>query len=53
MGNFQGVVQYNDEDGNPIDINYICNMMTNSSWSPLQAYAAVSNLFLRIQGVRN
>ncbi len=51
MGNFQGVVQYNDE-GNPITIDLLCGMMDNNSLgSVLQRYAAISNLFLTLSAV--
>jgi len=49
MGNFMGVVQYNDENGNPVDISYLCSMMLNSS-DALTAYIQISNLFLKAQG---
>jgi len=48
MGNWMGTVQYNDENNNPITIDYLCGMMDNASSNPLQAYAAVSNLFLNL-----
>jgi len=51
MGNWMGTVQYNDEQGNPININYLCNIMLNHSSNPLQAYAAISNLFLLLQNM--
>jgi len=54
MGNFEGVVQYNDDNRNPIsktyDIKYICNMMTNSSVDALTAYVNVNTLMLNIYG---
>jgi len=46
MGNWMGVVQYNDELGNPIDISYLCNIMEKSPSNPLAAYVNISNLFL-------
>lgn len=52
MGNFQGVVQYNDDNRNEIsrkyDITYICNMMLNQSIDSLQALINVNNLFLTL-----
>lgn len=48
MGNWMGVVQYNDENGNPIDIKYLCNIMESTPSSPLESYANVSNLFLKL-----
>lgn len=48
MGNWMGTVQYNDENGNPITVKSLCQMMVNTSKtkSPLQAYVEISNLFL-------
>jgi len=55
MGNFEGVVQYNDDNRDPIsreiDINYICNMMTNASVDALTAYVNVNNLILNVYGM--
>jgi len=52
MGNFQGVVQYNDDNRNKIsttyDIPYICNMMNNKSVDALTAYVNVNSLMLEI-----
>eukprot|EP01120_Amphizonella_sp_Union-15-10_P015211 TRINITY_DN7762_c0_g1_i2.p1 TRINITY_DN7762_c0_g1~~TRINITY_DN7762_c0_g1_i2.p1 ORF type:complete len:276 (+),score=42.61 TRINITY_DN7762_c0_g1_i2:432-1259(+) len=48
MGNWQGTVQYNDENNNPIDIRYLCNIMTNASSDPLSSYVAVNDLFLNM-----
>jgi len=50
MGYFQGIVQYNDENGNPIDISYVCNIMENSTVDPLTAYVQINNLFLQQAG---
>jgi len=50
MGNFQGTVQY-DNEGNPITIQTLCNIMNNQSMDALSAYVQVSNLFLSIYGV--
>eukprot|EP01119_Soliformovum_irregulare_P025979 TRINITY_DN976_c0_g1_i1.p1 TRINITY_DN976_c0_g1~~TRINITY_DN976_c0_g1_i1.p1 ORF type:complete len:478 (-),score=104.81 TRINITY_DN976_c0_g1_i1:87-1496(-) len=50
MGNFQGVVQYNDDNRNPIsrtwDVTAVCNIMVNSSYDALTAYAAVNAALL-------
>ena len=51
MGNFQGTVQYNDERGNPIDINYVCNIIVNETMDAITAYIEVSNLFLQLSNV--
>jgi len=48
MGNFMGTVQYNDENGNAIDITKLCDIMKNNSVNPLQAYADVNTLFLQL-----
>jgi len=48
-GNWMGTVQYNDEIGNPIDIRYLCNIMTQPNVDPLTAYVNISNIFLRSQ----
>lgn len=57
MGNFQGVVQYNDDNRNPIsrtyDVRYLCNLMNNDSVDPLTAFVNVNNLMLSIYGVRS
>jgi len=50
MGNWMGTVQYNDENGNPITIDYLCGLMINESSDPLAGYVQVSNLFLNKQG---
>eukprot|EP01119_Soliformovum_irregulare_P015225 TRINITY_DN4257_c0_g1_i2.p1 TRINITY_DN4257_c0_g1~~TRINITY_DN4257_c0_g1_i2.p1 ORF type:complete len:206 (-),score=52.49 TRINITY_DN4257_c0_g1_i2:55-672(-) len=44
MGNFMGVVQYDNEQG-PITIETLCNIMNNNSMDPLTAYAATSALY--------
>eukprot|EP01098_Paradermamoeba_levis_P003215 TRINITY_DN1493_c0_g5_i1.p1 TRINITY_DN1493_c0_g5~~TRINITY_DN1493_c0_g5_i1.p1 ORF type:complete len:521 (+),score=181.73 TRINITY_DN1493_c0_g5_i1:48-1565(+) len=49
MGNWMGAVQYNDERGNPIDIEYLCGLMLNSTTDPLTTYANISNMFLQQQ----
>jgi len=46
IGNWQGTVQYNAEHHNPITIITLCDVMENTSSTPLQAYAQVSNMFL-------
>jgi hypothetical protein len=46
IGNWQGTVQYNAEHDNPVTITTLCDVMENTTMSPLQAYAAVSNMFL-------
>jgi len=43
-----GTVQYNDEQGNPIDINYLCNIMNNDTMSAYDAYIQVNDLFLNM-----
>ncbi|KAM9953783.1 hypothetical protein ACTFIR_008877 [Dictyostelium discoideum] len=40
-GNFMGVVQYNDEEPGQIDIDYLCNIMTNQSSDPLTNYIQI------------
>jgi len=45
MGVWMSTVQYNDEHGNPIDINYLCGIMNNQSYTPYQAYIEVYNVF--------
>jgi hypothetical protein len=50
MGNWMGTVQYNDENGNPITIDYLCGIMINGSSNPLAAYINVSNIFLGKSG---
>eukprot|EP01103_Thecamoeba_quadrilineata_P010216 TRINITY_DN2135_c0_g3_i1.p1 TRINITY_DN2135_c0_g3~~TRINITY_DN2135_c0_g3_i1.p1 ORF type:complete len:502 (-),score=81.08 TRINITY_DN2135_c0_g3_i1:13-1497(-) len=45
MGNWMGTVQYNDENGNPITIDYLCGIMINGSNDPLAAYVNVSRVF--------
>jgi len=47
MGNFMTTVQY-DNEGSPITIQTVCEMMNNTD-DPLQAYVAVSNMFLQAQ----
>jgi len=50
MGNFMGVVQYNDEGGNPITIDTLCaGMNTGNASQALANYVAISNLFLKLQ----
>jgi hypothetical protein len=49
MGNWMGTVQYNDENENPIDINYLCGIM-NSADSALDGYVKVNNVMLQAQG---
>jgi len=44
MGNWMGTVQYNDELGNPIDLEYLCDIMGNAS-TPLQGYVKVNSVF--------
>jgi len=48
MGNFMGVVQY-DNEGAPITIETVCTIMNNKTMDALTAYVAVSNLFLNGQ----
>merc|ERR1711871_770550 len=50
MGNWMGTVQYNDEGGNPIDINFLCNIMNNGSADAYTAYREVNALFLKLTG---
>jgi len=52
MGNWMGTVQYNDETGGIIDINSLCGIMVNTTKSAYDAYAEISNLFVRLSGVR-
>jgi len=49
MGNWMGTVQYNDEGNNPITIDYLCNIMTNTSNTPMNNYITINNLFLHAQ----
>jgi len=49
MGNFMGVVQY-DNEGSPITIKTVCDIMNNRTYDALSAYAAVSNMFLKVYG---
>jgi len=44
MGNWQGVVQYNDETPGSLDITQLCKWMKNGT-SPLQTYADIANYF--------
>jgi len=44
MGNFQGIVQY-DNEGSPITIQTLCKIMNNASNDPLTNYIKVNNLF--------
>jgi len=46
IGNWQGTVQYNAEHHNPVTIDSLCEIMENTSLTPIQAYAQVSNSFL-------
>jgi len=48
MGNWMGTVQYNDENGNPVDIKYLCNIMFNAT-TPLNGYIAVNDFFMQSQ----
>lgn len=48
-GNWMGTVQYNDENGNPLDVIYLCKIMTQPGVDPLTAYVNISNIFLRSQ----
>jgi len=51
MGNWMGTVQYNDEHGNPIDIDYLCSIMNNDTYATsYDAYVAVNDLFLSLDG---
>jgi len=45
IGDFQEVVQYNDELGPTLSIKTICSIMTNYTSDPVSGYAKVSNLF--------
>jgi len=45
MGDFQGVVQYNNEQGPTRTIDYVCGIMIKGKNDPLQAYADVATLF--------
>jgi len=49
MGNFMEIVQYDDEGGNPITIQTLCNIMDNGS-NVLANYAQVNQLFLSATG---
>jgi len=49
MGNWMGTVQYNDENENPIDINYLCNIMTGAD-NAMDGYIQVNNAMLQAQG---
>lgn len=44
FGNFQGTVQYNGEGSAPT-VSDLCSIMTNTTASPLQAFASVADLF--------
>jgi len=50
MGNFMGTVQY-DNEGSPITIETVCDIMENTTMDPLTAYVAVSDLFLSSQNM--
>jgi len=49
MGNWMGTVQYNDEGGNPLTINYLCGIMDSAS-DPLTGYVQVNQIFLNSSG---
>jgi len=49
MGNFMGTVQY-DNEGGPVTIITICQIMENKTMDALAAYVTVSNLFLGLYG---
>jgi len=44
IGDFQEVVQYNDELGPNVNIKAVCSIMMNGSQDPVSAYAKVNNL---------
>jgi len=50
MGNWMGVVQYNDELGNPVTINYLCDIMANAT-DALEGAITVNKLFLDQQNM--
>jgi len=51
MGNFMGTVQYDNEINGAPTIDTLCDVMLTNSSDPVTAYAAVSDLFLRSQGM--
>jgi hypothetical protein len=44
IGDFQGVVQYNDES-KPMNVKKVCDIMTSNNTDPVAAYAKVASLF--------